>query len=684
MQWKSDRPLDVLVYNREFVERNFSSDAEIKGIFTLGEEDVEARRKLQEAKEQRDDVQRKGDRARTQLAEAQGTAAKLREHFMEQCWSAKARLGDEFRDAFAGLHASKERFGARLLAESRNNATEPVDVQELKRKASVLLGDQPQPLELLRSLDVAPLLQLESAPVLARPLVGSADVGIAPLIEHLNNSDWVSTGRAYFDKSDGVCPFCQRPTSRPFAEELAAYFDESFLDGSREVETLRLEYERETDALLAALESAAGRRELFDDEELPAAVARLRGEIEANRRLLDDKVREPSRSLTLYPLQSCVSEIDRILDVGRERIREHNGMLERREAERETLVAQVWRHLLDHEIKSSLTDYERDYTRKSKEIAGLGESMRAHEVMVAELDRAISDLSTRTTSTRPTVDQINQLLSSVGFDAFKIALVDGGPSYELIRPDGSPAGGTLSEGERTFVTFLYFYFLLRGSRSQDVSAGDRVVVIDDPVSSLDSDVLYIVAGLVRGIIKDARASQPSVRQLILLTHNMYFHREVTFEPGAHARTARADETFWTILRGPDGSRLVRHMVDPITSSYALLWREVQQGDGSSVALQNVMRRILENYFQNLGGMKLDDILERFDGDEKLICRSLLSWAHAGSHGIGDDLHLTGCDWGSGAYRRVFRSVFEKWDHLPHYDMMMKATSPNSPCGDASA
>ncbi len=39
--WKSGVPLQAMVYNRDFVARNFGPSAELKGIFTLGEKNVE-------------------------------------------------------------------------------------------------------------------------------------------------------------------------------------------------------------------------------------------------------------------------------------------------------------------------------------------------------------------------------------------------------------------------------------------------------------------------------------------------------------------------------------------------------------------------------------------------------------------------------------------------------------------
>ncbi|CAH0122830.1 hypothetical protein PAE9249_05442 [Paenibacillus sp. CECT 9249] len=86
---------------------------------------------------------------------------------------------------------------------------------------------------------------------------------------------------------------------------------------------------------------------------------------------------------------------------------------------------------------------------------------------------------------------------------------------------------TLSEGEKTFVTFLYFMHLLNGSNNRDLITENKVVVIDDPISSLDSNVLFIVSNLILKLIDDIRNNQNNIVQLFVLTHNVYFHKEVT-------------------------------------------------------------------------------------------------------------------------------------------------------------
>jgi wobble nucleotide-excising tRNase len=41
--WKNGTKLQPLVYNRDFVERNFSPSVELKGVFTLGEKQADIR-----------------------------------------------------------------------------------------------------------------------------------------------------------------------------------------------------------------------------------------------------------------------------------------------------------------------------------------------------------------------------------------------------------------------------------------------------------------------------------------------------------------------------------------------------------------------------------------------------------------------------------------------------------------
>jgi wobble nucleotide-excising tRNase len=85
-----------------------------------------------------------------------------------------------------------------------------------------------------------------------------------------------------------------------------------------------------------------------------------------------------------------------------------------------------------------------------------------------------------------------------------------------------------------------------------------------------------------------------------------------------------------------------------------------------------MRRIIENYFQILGGFSPEYILEKFDvPEERKICRSLLSWVNDGSHSFPDDIFVELSEEQLGRHKAVFKKIFEKMNQLEHYEMMMR-------------
>ena len=332
------------------------------------------------------------------------------------------------------------------------------------------------------------------------------------------------------------------------------------------------------------------------------------------------------------------------------------------------LTAQVWKYVLD-ELKTDLAAYKTARDGLDKAIAAMTAQLAAANAERVKKEADIRAFEKQTTSVQPTIDGINALLSSFGFQGFKLAKAASGTSYKLVRSDGSDAKATLSEGEKTFVTFLYFYHLLKGSESDSGMTTDRIVVFDDPVSSLDSDILFIVGSLIKGLFDEVRAGTGHIKQIFVLTHNVYFHKEVTYN-SRRKNVAMKEETFWIIRKPGLVSKLEKHPTNPIKTSYELLWAEVRKPERSNLAIQNTLRRILENYFKILGGIDFDQLCAMFEGREKIICNSLCSWVHDGSHHAHDDLYVSIDDSMVDAYLKVFRAIFDKSDHSAHYKMMM--------------
>ena len=67
---------------------------------------------------------------------------------------------------------------------------------------------------------------------------------------------------------------------------------------------------------------------------------------------------------------------------------------------------------------------------------------------------------------------------------------------------------------------------------------------------------------------------------------------------------------------------------------------------------------------------LAGIFELFDGQEKLVCKSLFSWTNDGSLSALNVLYTSTDPSMVDKYLEVFRSIFEKTNHGEHYKMMM--------------
>lgn len=396
----------------------------------------------------------------------------------------------------------------------------------------------------------------------------------------------------------------------------------------------------------------------------------LDSKISYNLQQIEKKQASSSQIIELDSLKNLLVEIKNLIDSANNSIKEHNKTVSNLAQEKTILTAQVWKFLLENEIKEELATYITKKKGLQQAISKLNTQIEQKRTEYKKQDLEIKKLEKNTTSIQPTIDGINDLLKSFGFTGFSLAKSEQDRFYKIQRPDGTDAKETLSEGEKTFITFLYFYHLLKGSESETGMTTDRVVVFDDPVSSLDSDILFIVSSLIRGLFDEVRNNNGHIKQIFVLTHNVYFHKEITFKLKRKKISTSNEVTFWTVRKSNQLSKINHHNDNPIKTSYELLWVEVKNPERSNLSIQNTLRRILDNYFKILGGMELDSICNYFEGKDKLICRSLLSWVHDGSHSALGDEYFSIDDLIIDNYLRIFEQIFIKTGHDAHYKMMM--------------
>lgn len=682
LKWENDQPVKIYVYNKEFREKNFFK-GDIPGVFTIGSASVEQVRLLK-AKE--DEITKLRDQAldeKKRLKAYDEQLEKESSRFKELIWDRfKKPLTDTFKEAFSGS-SYKDTFLSRLLSEAKTNGLPVPLLAELEEKAKTIFGPPPVEVGLIDLIDSTRIEEIEDHPIWTTPILGKSDVPIAGLIHRLNNNDWVDQGRQYIE--DNICPFCQQKTvDNHFKLHLEEFFDESYKRSLSEIEALKNEYSDLSSTILKHLE-AIKEREKSDQntklnwETLTPEIEVLKSRLEANQRVIESKLKEPSRKLATTSLTDVYSHLNERLTNANQKIDEHNGIVNSFQTAKAELVKSVWKYIVDQSAQTLDTH--------KKTVAGIEKS---RSVVVKEQEETtkrgkalrseIQMLTKETSGVEFSIQEINRILTSYGFNSFRVVPSPSNPKcYQIQREDGTLADTTLSEGEITFITFLYFFQRAKGGDSELSVGEQRILVVDDPISSLDSNVLFIVSSLLRSYVEEIRAGNGRISQLLLLTHNAYFHKQMSIIEGRQQE--RPDTSFWILRKIGKWTTVESYEKrNPISSTYELLWRELRPDQQTSrVLLQNAMRRILEYYFTVFGQFSnIKRLPSKFNTmEEQMVCKSLLGWVHDGSHDIVDEINITDQNDSLERYHRVFKEIFRVYNQLGHYNLMMGIDEDNN-------
>ncbi|GAA7304091.1 hypothetical protein HpBGD104_07740 [Helicobacter pylori] len=673
--WYNNESLKIEVYNKQFKEEQFRN-SQVKGIFTLGKKINENLENIESKKESINKENEKKIKNKESLKKITQEKEKEEKDFTDSCWEKLyKKFEEDFKETLEGFKR-KEKFKEKILKEFENdkyNQSEIVGLEKLKEKIEIVFGENQTELALLEC-DLTDFDSIENHSIWEQKIVGSGGVAIADLIKKLSNEDWVAQGREYV-KDNSICPFCQKETiTEEFKKQLESYFDTSYQESTDTIKKMKEDYTNKTDEALERLnEVIKTEQNKLDTENLKRIIETLRSKINANQQKMLDKGKEMSRS---FKLDNTKNEIDAIKDLiakANERITNHNETIKNIEKQKKSCKEQTWKFLIN-EFKSNIQEYNKKYCDLEKRINNLEKEISENQEKVKKLENEIKELEKNMVSIKPIVNKINTLLKGYGFTNFGLACTEDEKFYRIQREDGQLVGETLSEGEVTFITFLYYYHLAKGSLKENDISKNKVLVIDDPISSLDSNILFIVSALVKDLMKETMKEKTNIKQIIILTHNTYFYKEITLE--YDLKRYQRKYSFWIIKKDNNVSKIKGYKENPIKNSYELLWQEVKQAkenNASWVSLQNVMRRIIEYYFRILGGFKHNDSLnECFENiEEKRVCNSFISWFNDGSHGISDDLFVQSQDTSIETYLKVFEKIFKETGHEAHYRMMMR-------------
>lgn len=667
---------DILVYNKTFREKNLQS-TDMPGVFTLGEATAEQLAKLTELKKTLKEREKEYCELQTMLQAKKDEEKALSTEYEKNVWEQIFQKNDlHFKEAFAGCRSKKAVFVKRISDEYKIYKSSNLERKVIEEKADTIFDEKPEKLIKLAIPDFSIANNIENDKIWNEVIAGNNDVDIAKLIDELNMLDWVKAGQQYIGESD-LCPFCQKHTINfDLRKQFERYFSGEFERKMNKIKELKNDYLKYiTNISQVFQESLVYMKNATitcDVAELEIKIGNYIVALKENLSVFETKSKEPSRVFDCSITNVLADEINGYIESYNKKIEEHNMVVENYKEKRNELIHEVWT-LLIQENKSMLDQYNGKFAGLLKAIDGIKEKIKKSNEIINSLKTQIVEKNKNVTSVQPTVDAINRSLCAYGFNGFSIVpSPDDDKRYQIKRPNGTIASETLSEGEETFISFLYYVYMTKGGLSAEDATKHKILVIDDPICSLDSSILYVVSSMVRDLIDDAKNGRNNIDQIFVLTHNVYFHKEVSFIDGRQKE--EKNTSFWILRKKDEVTSCVAYKKkNPISTTYAMLWKEVKENDSiSSVFLQNAMRRILENFFGTLGNANSATILKYFETpEEKSICRSLFSWSNDGSHSIPDDLEFSENTDAPDKYRKIFKDIFYKTQNKYHYDRMME-------------
>lgn len=699
---KTAADYNVLAYNQAFVAANLHDYGDLKGVFTVGERNIQIQNEIAEKTAQRAEQERQNAENLTSRENVESDRNRLLAGFQDLCWTKGKTFRDEFDATITGFK-TKAKFAEKLLAIT--TSTE-YDIGELRTLYETAFDPNARSYEKFQLLGRVTRLQgSRGNELLAKVITSSGDTPFAEFMKALNATDWVRQGHDHFTDTAGKCPYCQQDLPDGFENQLATCFDGQY---QADIDALRAFYDAYKSDMEGFLEVLrTNLNTVFPKlitKEYEDKLALFEKLIDSNLQIIAAKIKEPSASVSLDndAVRTVREELNAIITEFNKQIETNNDIVGAKRKNQGECTKRVW-ELLAHTLQNDIAAYRAKRKKLDDAMSALTKQITDGKGISRSLEQRIVELNKSITSTLPTIKLINDRLRDSGFQGFYLREKRGHQNaYEVIRQDGTVVE-RLSEGERNFIAFLYFYYLVRGAHSDADIGKDRIVIIDDPVSSMDSNVLFIVGTLVREMVEvchnnadytDNQAEGDYIKQIFVLTHNVYFHREITYNQTHRYRCV----SFYTITKASNNST-IRHCIrqcqqiptemenfNPVQNSYAALWSEYREVD-TAIPILNVIRRILEYYFMQLCGYNGVDIRKQVleenrdsfidpvengqpDYTKYQLATAMLSYINTSSAGFSDGLNLIDDCVDIELHRKVFKLIFVALHQEQHYYMMM--------------
>ena len=342
---KTADDFDVLVYNQDFINDNFLSYGDLKGIFIFGEEDIEAKKKIAEFTEQKKQKSEARQAALDEHKKKTDSLTSALTQFQDICFTKTAEIRKRFDKCMDGKK-QKKNFAEAVLAEMKPTDH---DLAELERLYDVAFDDSARAYPEFKKAAATTYGSLPGKDLLDRMIVSSSDTPFAKFMKALGDtaSDWVRDGHTHYaGAAGGKCPYCQQKLPANFEADIAATFDAQYQQDIRDLDQFQAVYIRETDGILRVFQTnTADVMPSIDLKAYQEKIALLESNFEINRQHIAEKVKEPSKTISLEDTDTLLLEIGALIDDINKSIKANNDVVSTKRSSKAKCKTDIMQYL---------------------------------------------------------------------------------------------------------------------------------------------------------------------------------------------------------------------------------------------------------------------------------------------------------------------------------------------------
>ncbi len=659
---------DIRVYNQSFIQDYFYEPDNLKGIFTLSKENKEAEEKIKSAQKEIEKLEGDKQTNTNQKAEHENTLSQKKQSAETRTWEIKTTFagGDRvLKYCLENLRGNKITLFSHLANINKPDEQPTKTINQLKKEVEAIQGSDAKKHDLLSKINFT-AHEVETNQILQKIIVGNENSTVSTLINQLQNSDWVKDGLQYLpeviEEDVDNCPFCQSKTITPsLLDDIQGFFDESYENDIKALKTLLSSYEDgistlpkkenyETNPYITEKES--------EFKNLYGAVCNL---LEKNKRKIESKIKSPSQLITIDDSVAVIKTFNDFIESLNQTISIHNEKIDNKDESLSDLKKQFWA-LMRWDYDQTISTYQINKIEIETKITELKKTLEESEKSITIQKTVIAEQQEKTINVEQSITFINNGLVELGLDDFSLEKHSGN-LYKIKRgKQDADIFQTLSEGEKMIISFLYFVEMCRGKRSADDVGGKKIIVIDDPISSLSHIFIFNIGQL----IKKEFLNSDAYEQIFILTHSLYFFYELT--DTNHDRRKKNQKLF-RMTKNSGGSHIFDMKYEEVQNDYQSYWQIIKDEKQPPALIANCMRNIIEYFFNFIEKKDLNNVFQKpelQDNKFQAFCR----YVNRESHSLGQNI-FDYKEFDYNTFKEALRLVFQQSGYEDHYKEMIK-------------